>query len=84
MEIPEPPEGRKKPIDLPGVSDLSNAPNQPGEPIQLGRALDPELVPEAAQAKVEQQQEQAPDALAVPSGVVVPPAPPSEREAKRR
>jgi hypothetical protein len=83
LEIPEPPDGRKKP-----TTDYEALPeertDQPGQPIRLGRELDPELVPEGAQRKVLAQQEDAPEQVDVPAGTVVPPAPEPERSTSRR
>ncbi len=84
IEIPEPPDSRKKPIVLETESPSSIAPNQPGQRTQLGRVLDPELVPESAQAKVEAAQKQAGDSKPVPSAVIVPPKAEPERSTRGR
>jgi hypothetical protein len=71
LEIPEPPDGPKKPVDVAPV--ISQAPAaMPGQPIKLGRRFDPDIVPEGAQAKVGQRQRQAPREIA--SKATVPPA----------
>jgi len=74
IEIPEPPDGPKKPIPVTAnVGDFVL--NQPGQPIQLGRAVDPDLLAgPSAEKAVARAQEAAPDAIKVPSGVVIPPA----------
>lgn len=74
LEIPEPPKSRKKPLPLDEVP-TTFYPSQPGQRIELGRTMDPELVPEGAMKSVEKQQEKAPEF--VPSTATVPPATPS-------
>lgn len=77
VEIPEPPDGPKKPIEVAPV--ISQAPPaMPGQPIRLGRKLDPDLVPAGAQAKVAQRQQQAPREIR--SKATVPPEPKGEKE----
>lgn len=74
IEIPEPPESNKKPIDYPAVASFASL-AQPGQPVKLGRTVDPALLAgPSAQKAVEKAQEAAPDAIAVPNGVIVPPA----------
>ncbi len=74
IEIPEPPDGPKKPIPV-TANTGDFVLNQPGQPIQLGRAVDPDLLAGASAEKaVAKAQENAPDTIAVPSGVVIPPA----------
>lgn len=83
VEIPEPPAtvrdpedasktipNRKKPLDLGSFVEPFPA-NQPGQPIQLGRTPDPDLVPEGALKAVQKQQDAAPDQIA--STATVPP-----------
>lgn len=74
IEIPEPPDGPKKPISVPpGYQDRPL--NLPGQRIQLGRELDPELLAnDKAVAQVAKAQDAAPNAIEVPSGVIIPPA----------
>lgn len=79
VEIPEPPEGRKKPIPLSAV-DTSVAAAQPGQPTQLGRKFDPEIVPDGALQQVQQKQEEAPESVPVPRGVIVPSTPGPDRQ----
>lgn len=77
IEIPEPPDGPKKPVDVAPV--ISQAPPaMPGQPIRLGRKLDPELVPAGALAQVRQRQQSAP--RDIPSKATVPPAGKGEKE----
>lgn len=87
IEVPEPP----KQIDgkdnrkLPQVDTQPSRPlaaDQPGEPIQLGRDLDPEVVPESAMASIKTQQERA--GTSVPSQATVPPDSGSTKDAVRR
>jgi hypothetical protein len=84
VEIPEPPDGRKKPVIDAAAAYDTDYPDMPGQRVRLGRAMDPELVPEGAMKKVEQQQQQAPAELPLPAGVVVPPEPDAQRETRRR
>jgi hypothetical protein len=77
IEIPEPPEGKKKPVEV-ELYQPQAAPAQPGQAIQLGRKLDPEVVPESAQAAIARQQRGAPKTIA--SKATVPPPPKSERD----
>lgn len=70
LEIPEPPEGPKKPVAVDGGSGVQ-LPNQPGQPIQLGRVPDPDLVPASALGDVTQQQSGLPNKIA--SAAEVPP-----------
>lgn len=83
IEIPEPPESRKKPLLDGSAVFEATRPDMPGQTVRLGRQLDPELVPEGA-AKVMQQQAAAPAELPLPAGVVVPPEPEPQRESRRR
>lgn len=77
VEIPEPPDGPKKPVDVAPV--ISQAPPaMPGQPIRLGRKLDPDLVPAGAQARVRQSQRQAPGEIR--SKATVPPDPKGQQE----
>jgi hypothetical protein len=70
IEIPEPPDGPKKPVEVaPVISQTPAA--MPGQPIKLGRKLDPEVVPEGAQKGVQARQRQAPREIA--SKATVPP-----------
>lgn len=74
VEIPEPPDGPKKPVALDG-GDGVQLPNQPGQPIQLGRVPDPDLVPAGAAAKVQAQQAELPEQIK--SAAELPPPIPS-------
>jgi hypothetical protein len=77
VEIPEPPDGPKKPVDVAPV--ISQAPPaMPGQPIKLGRKLDPDIVPAGARAQVSQSQRQAPREIR--SKATVPPDPKGEKE----
>lgn len=76
VQIPEPPNSRKKPVSLDDVPE-TYYPNQPGQRIVLGRQMDPEVVPEGAMKSVESQQSKLPDS--VPSQATVPPANPSTK-----
>lgn len=82
VEVPEPPDGPKKPVATPAVADPAPA-NQPGQPIALGRTPDPELFGEKV-GQVTKAQERLPDEVPVPGGVVVPPEPAPARETRRR
>lgn len=80
IEIPEPPDGPKKPVDVAPV--ISQAPPaMPGQPIRLGRKLDPDLVPEGAQRQVRQRQQGAP--REIKSKATVPPLPKTDPETTR-
>lgn len=80
IQIPEPPESKKKPVEFAAV--VSGTPAaQPGQAIQLGRKLDPEIVPEGAQGRVRAMQSRLPEKIA--SKATVPPPPPSEKETER-
>lgn len=84
LEIPEPPDSNKKPrLELIAAVE-EPMPAMPGQEVRLGRALDPEIVPESAMRRLERKQEELPDSIAVPSGVVVPPEPEPERSTRRR
>lgn len=85
IEIPEPPDGRKKPKVKPVPDPLAAAPvaAAPGAATPLGRQLDPELVPEEAQASIREQQEEAGDEVPAPDGAVVPPPVEPQRERRR-
>lgn len=84
IKVPEPPkDSRKHPVSTEPVYDTNYA-NQPGEPIQLGRDFDPELVPESAMADINRQQENIPDEVPVPSGVEIPPATQADKTPVRR
>jgi hypothetical protein len=72
IEIPEPPDGPKKPQPVQAVVPQT-APAQPGQPIRLGRKLDPDLVPKGALRAVEAKQESLPTLIA--SKATVPPPP---------
>jgi hypothetical protein len=83
LEVPEPKDGPKKPTPIgPSVAGVAAA--MPGQATRLGRTPDPDLFPSDAIAKVEQRQEELPDEVPVPAGTVVPQAPTSERETRRR
>lgn len=82
VEVPEPVEGRKRPVAVPARSDAVPA-NQPGQPIALGRTPDPERFGEGVEA-IKAAQNRAPESVAVPAGVVVPPPTDSNRETSRR
>jgi hypothetical protein len=84
VEIPEPPDSRKKPLVGDAAVSMGAPPDMPGQSVRLGRQMDPELVPEGALKRVERQQEEAPKEVPVPSGVVMPPEPAPERETRRR
>jgi hypothetical protein len=73
IEVPEPADGRKKPL-IPDDVPESPAPALPGQVIKLGRTPDPELFPAAVMKQVEKQQAALPDQISVPAGTVVPPA----------
>ena len=77
VEIPEPPDGPKKPIDH-SKGAPPPPPAQPGQAIQLGRVMDPDLVPERAARRVQAKQSALPDKI--PSRAVVPPPPSSEKD----
>lgn len=79
VEIPEPPDGPKKPVQDYGPTPESARPDQPGEPTRLGRVPDPAIVPPDAAEQVQAQQERAGDQVPVPGGVEVPPPPAPER-----
>ena len=81
IEVPEPVDGRKKPVAVPARSE-SVAANQPGQPIALGREPDPERYGTDVDA-IKAAQAAGPDSVAVPVGVVVPPVE-SNRETSRR
>ena len=74
VEIPEPPDGPKKPLPIADDPSLRPA-DGPGQPIRLGRELDPDLVPTAGEGKVAAQQDAAPDQI--PSTATLPPPPPA-------
>jgi hypothetical protein len=74
IEVPEPPDGPKKPIDV--ASDPpQSVPAQPGQPIKLGRKLDPDLVPASAMRRLKEQQSRLPEKIAS-KATVPPPAEP--------
>ena len=80
IQIEEPPDGPKKPKEVESVAP-QNPPAQPGQPIRLGRELDPELVPLGGPMKrAERQQAQAPREIR--SRAIVPPPPSAETETK--
>lgn len=83
VEVPEPRDGPKKPVSI-GPVDAGVAGAMPGQVARLGRKLDPDLFPQSAIEKVEARQEQLPTEMPVPAGTVVPQAPASERETRRR
>lgn len=72
VEIPEPPDGPKKPLPMIQPSAFPAAAN-PGQPIPLGRVMDPDIVPPNAEFVVGQRQEKIPAELPVPAGVTMPP-----------
>jgi hypothetical protein len=76
LEIPEPPQSKKKPVEIP-VYHPQSAPAQPGQAIQLGRQLDPEVVPEAAQAAIARNRR---GPSHIPSKATVPPPPKVDRD----
>jgi hypothetical protein len=80
VEIPEPPESRKKPIPI-APADSGVRPAMPGQPVKLGRQMDEELVPAGALKKV--QAEQASQPKEIRSKATVPPAPTSQKESSR-
>lgn len=86
IEIPEPPEkigeepNRKKPVPTQAVEG-GPAPAQPGQPIPLGRELDPDIVPLSAQKKVQAAQAEAPSHIK--SRAEVPPPAKGEKESSR-
>src|SRR5262245_49376440 len=82
VEVPEPPDGPKKPVMTPAGSEPRHA-DQPGQPIALGRKPDPELFGDKI-AQVARAQEQLPSEVPVPPDVVVPPAPEPTRDSRRR
>ena len=82
IEVPEPKDGPKKPLFVEAV-DPSERADGPGQPIRLGRAIDPELFSEAEVRSIEKKQEAAPDEVPVPPGAVVPPEPDAERSSTR-
>ncbi len=73
VQIPEPPDNRKKPVPIDDVNARPAA-AQPGEPVKLGREMDPEVVLPAAVKDIEAKQKSLPQSIPVPAGVVVPPA----------
>ncbi len=82
VEIPEPPDGRKKPIAIaPAESGPPAA--QPGHPIPLGREMDPELVPADSAKAVLKRQEGLPDEVPAPAGATVPPPAPGDKDTRR-
>jgi hypothetical protein len=83
LEVPEPKEGPKKPLALPAV-DTGLIAAQPGQPIALGRPLDPDLFGAGDLERLGRAQARLPDEVPVPEGVVVPPEPAPERERRRR
>lgn len=84
VEVPEPKDGPKKPLVVAAPTVGMTAAAQPGQPIRLGRALDPDLFDPGAREQVKAQQEGKPQEVAVPYGVVVPPAVAPERDTVRR
>jgi hypothetical protein len=82
VEVPEPPDGPKKPMRTPAVTQPIPA-SQPGQPAALGRQPDPELFGDAV-GQVVKAQERLPDEVPVPAGVIVPPPPEPARETRRR
>lgn len=89
VEVEEPPANgadgkpnRKKPVPLDDVPPLT-VPDMPGQPIRLGRELDPELVPESARADVLAQQEEAGTEIASTATVPPPPEPEKEKSGRR-
>jgi hypothetical protein len=82
IEVPEPMDGPKKPLSLAAVNvDLYAA--QPGQPIPLGRPLDPDLYPPEVRDQAKREQENLPDEIPVPRDVVVPEQPAPERNTNR-
>ena len=71
VQIPEPPDGPKKPVDTESVVPHAT-PTQPGQAIRLGRKFDPDLVPDGAMRRVQAQQARLPQSIA--SKATVPPA----------
>ena len=72
VEIPEPPDGPKKPIEVEAVVQYAT-PAQPGQAIKLGREFDPDLVPKGVLKAVQARQAQVPSSIA--SKATVPPPP---------
>ncbi len=83
LEIPEPPDSRKKPVEL-EPSDLAAMAAQPGAAVPLGRPLDPELVSADALKALQARQEDLPDEVPAPEGAIVPQPPTPERAESRR
>lgn len=69
LEIPEPPDSRKKPLVGHTGKQSANYADAPGEPIRLGRVIDPELLGVSGKSAVEKQQRGKPDEVPVPAGV---------------
>lgn len=86
VEIPEPPDkvdgkpNRKKPISFSAVEGGVPS-SQPGQPIKLGRRFDGDIVPVAAQKKVQERQSALPSLIK--SRAEVPPRPNSPKETAR-
>lgn len=74
VEIPEPPESRRKPIPA-SLLGIGMPNTQPGQLTRLGRVIHPDLLPEADAAKVKAKQEQLPHEIGLPPGIVVPEMP---------
>lgn len=82
VEVPEPQDGPKKPLATPAIGAGPVA-AQPGQPVRLGRVPDPDLFDAGQRASIREAQAEAPAEQRVPAGVVVPPAPASERDTSR-
>lgn len=72
IEIPEPPASRKKPLVFPAETG-ERGPDVPGEPIRLGRKVDPDLMTVAGAGTIKKTQARAPKKIAVHPDVVLVP-----------
>jgi hypothetical protein len=72
LVVPEPQDGRKKPLVQQVVATTVAGTDAPGEPTRLGRKVDPELFGESGVKQVEKAQEKLPDEVPVPGEVEKP------------